>query len=51
MNKQGYHPLEELKVSNDIPPARLSSAEIARTTIEVCVYMFLCMSNQLICNI
>ncbi|AET00265.1 putative FMN-binding split barrel [Medicago truncatula] len=34
MGKQGYHPLEELKVSNDLPPARLSSAEIARTTIE-----------------
>ncbi|XP_061342820.1 uncharacterized protein At3g49140 isoform X2 [Gastrolobium bilobum] len=32
--KQGYHPLEELKVSNDIRPARLSSAEIARTTVE-----------------
>ncbi|KAL5101479.1 hypothetical protein RYX36_005806 [Vicia faba] len=29
-----YHPLEKLKVSNDVPPARLSSAEIARTTIE-----------------
>ncbi|XP_045832664.1 uncharacterized protein At3g49140 isoform X1 [Trifolium pratense] len=34
MNKHGYHPLEELKVSNDVPPARLSSAEIAKTTIE-----------------
>lgn len=43
MGKQGYHPLEELKVSNDLPPARLSSAEIARTTIEVCAYMLLCM--------
>ncbi|XP_050903882.1 uncharacterized protein At3g49140 isoform X1 [Lathyrus oleraceus] len=29
-----YHPLEKLKVSNDVPPARLSYAEIARTTIE-----------------
>lgn len=37
MNKHGYHPLEELKVSNDVPPAKLSSAEIARTTVEVCV--------------
>ncbi|KAK7300216.1 hypothetical protein RJT34_11056 [Clitoria ternatea] len=34
MNEQGYHPLEELKVSNDIRPARLSPAEIARTTVE-----------------
>jgi hypothetical protein len=41
MNKHGYHPLEEVKVSNDVPPARLSSAEIAKTTIEVCAYMLL----------
>ncbi|MED6179781.1 hypothetical protein PIB30_003997 [Stylosanthes scabra] len=34
MNKQGYHPLEELKVSHNTPPARLSSAETARTTVE-----------------
>lgn len=46
-----YHPLEKLKVSNDVPPARLSYAEIARTTIEVCAYMLSCMWNQLICNI
>ncbi|XP_004491268.2 uncharacterized protein At3g49140 isoform X2 [Cicer arietinum] len=34
MSKQGYHPLEELKVSNDIPPAKLSNAQIARTAVE-----------------
>ena len=49
MNKQGYHPLEELKVSRDIRPARLSSAEIARTTVEVCGIF--CMRNQFICNV
>lgn len=36
MSKQGYHPLEELKISHDTRPTRLSSAEIARTTVEVC---------------
>ncbi|KAL1307684.1 hypothetical protein HN51_049580 [Arachis hypogaea] len=34
MNKQGYHPLEELKVSHNTRPARLSPAETARTTVE-----------------
>ncbi|RZB67243.1 uncharacterized protein At3g49140 isoform X1 [Glycine soja] len=34
MDEQGYHPLEELKGSNDIQPARLSPAEIAKTTVE-----------------
>ncbi|KAK7276707.1 hypothetical protein RIF29_17852 [Crotalaria pallida] len=34
MSKQGYHPLEELRVSDDTRPTRLSSAEIAKTTIE-----------------
>ncbi|XP_057441393.1 uncharacterized protein At3g49140 [Lotus japonicus] len=34
MSHQGYHPLEELKVSNDSQPARLSPAVIAKTTIE-----------------
>ncbi|TKY57168.1 hypothetical protein E2542_SST21614 [Spatholobus suberectus] len=34
MNEQGYHPLEELKGSNDFQPARLSPAEIAKTTVE-----------------
>lgn len=42
MDEQGYHPLEELKGSNDIQPARLSPAEIAKTTVEVCAYMLLC---------
>ncbi|RYR45635.1 hypothetical protein Ahy_A07g031449 isoform B [Arachis hypogaea] len=34
MNKQGYHPLEELKVSHNTRPARLSPAETARNTVE-----------------
>lgn len=33
-NEQGYHPLEDLKGSNGIQPARLSPAEIARTAVE-----------------
>ena len=51
MDEQGYHPLEELKGSNDIQPARLSPAEIAKTTVEVCAYMLLCTWNKLICDI
>ncbi|KAF1864165.1 hypothetical protein Lal_00048730 [Lupinus albus] len=34
ISKQGYHPLEELKDSDDVRPTRLSSAEIAKTTVE-----------------
>ncbi|OIW02827.1 hypothetical protein TanjilG_29603 [Lupinus angustifolius] len=34
MSKQGYHPLEELKDSDDTRPTRLSSAEIAKTVVE-----------------
>ncbi|CAJ1971282.1 unnamed protein product [Sphenostylis stenocarpa] len=34
MDKQGYHPLEELKVSDDIKPTRLSPPEMAKTTVE-----------------
>ncbi|KAK7385910.1 hypothetical protein VNO78_31872 [Psophocarpus tetragonolobus] len=34
MDEQGYHPLEELKGSDDIQPARLSPVEIAKTTVE-----------------
>ncbi|XVE81127.1 hypothetical protein DITRI_Ditri15bG0037800 [Diplodiscus trichospermus] len=33
-SKQGYHPLEELKVCKKIRETKLSSAEIARTTLE-----------------
>ncbi|TYH74037.1 hypothetical protein ES332_D05G370100v1 [Gossypium tomentosum] len=33
-SNQGYHPLEELKVSKRIQEIQLSSAEIARTTVE-----------------
>lgn len=51
MSHQGYHPLEELKVSNDSQPARLSPAVIAKTTIEVCIYMLLCIWNWFVCNI
>lgn len=36
MDKQGYHPLEELKGSDDVKPARLSPPEMAKTTVEVC---------------
>ena len=36
MDEQGYHPLEELKGSDDIKPARLSPPEMAKTTVEVC---------------
>lgn len=35
MGKQGYHPLEELKVRRRIRDTKLNSAEIARTTVEV----------------
>ncbi|MBA0776344.1 hypothetical protein Gotri_011349 [Gossypium trilobum] len=34
-SNQGYHPLEELKVCKRIQEIQLSSAEIARTTVEV----------------
>ncbi|XP_020238551.1 uncharacterized protein At3g49140 isoform X2 [Cajanus cajan] len=34
MNEQGYHPLEELRGSTDIQPARLSPTGIAKTTVE-----------------
>ncbi|XP_014505148.1 uncharacterized protein At3g49140 isoform X3 [Vigna radiata var. radiata] len=34
MDKQGYHPLEELKGSDDVKPARLSPPEMAKTTVE-----------------
>ncbi|QCE01601.1 uncharacterized protein At3g49140 isoform X3 [Vigna unguiculata] len=34
MDEQGYHPLEELKGSDDIKPARLSPPEMAKTTVE-----------------
>ncbi|XP_022761725.1 uncharacterized protein LOC111307777 isoform X4 [Durio zibethinus] len=33
-SNQGYHPLEELKVCKRIRETKLSSAEIARTTVE-----------------
>lgn len=33
----GYHPLEELKVCRRTQDHKLSSAEIARTTVEVCL--------------
>ncbi|TYI84348.1 hypothetical protein E1A91_D05G357200v1 [Gossypium mustelinum] len=33
-SNQGYHPLEELRVSKRIQEIQLSSAEIARTTVE-----------------
>ncbi|XP_047181755.1 uncharacterized protein At3g49140 isoform X4 [Vigna umbellata] len=34
MDGQGYHPLEELKGSEDVKPARLSPPEMAKTTVE-----------------
>ncbi|XP_022761724.1 uncharacterized protein LOC111307777 isoform X3 [Durio zibethinus] len=34
LSNQGYHPLEELKVCKRIRETKLSSAEIARTTVE-----------------
>lgn len=39
MANGGYHPLEELKECKKIWDTKLPSAEIARTTVEVC---FLC---------
>lgn len=38
MSNQAYHPLEEVKVSRRIRDTKLTSAEIARTTVEVCAY-------------
>lgn len=38
MSNRAHHPLEELKVSRGIRDTKLSSAEIARTTVEVCAY-------------
>ena len=38
MANGGYHPLEELKASKKIWDAKLTSAEIARTTVEACFY-------------
>ena len=38
MSNQAYHPLEEVKVSRRIRETKLASAEIARTTVEVCAY-------------
>ncbi|KAL9316006.1 hypothetical protein ACSQ67_017007 [Phaseolus vulgaris] len=34
MDEQGYHPLEQLKGSNDTKPARLSPPEMAKTAVE-----------------
>lgn len=42
-SNQGYHPLEDLKVCHNKRQTTLSSVEIARTTVEVCAYMFLCL--------
>ena len=38
MTNRGYHPLEELKVCKKNWETHLTSAEIARTVVEVCVY-------------
>lgn len=38
MSNQAYHPLEEVKVSRRIRDTKLTFAEIARTTVEVCAY-------------
>ena len=35
MSKQAYHPLEEVKDSRRIRETKLTSAEIARSTVEV----------------
>lgn len=37
INDRGYHPLEELKFRKRARDTKLTSAEIARTTVEVCV--------------
>lgn len=34
-SNQGFHPLEEIKVSKRVRITKLTSAEIARTTVEV----------------
>ena len=39
MTNRGYHPLEELKVCKKIRETKLTDAEIARTTVEVRVYL------------
>lgn len=38
---QGYHPLEEVKISKRVRETQLTSAEIARTTVEVCALIVL----------
>ena len=38
MTNGGYHPLEELKVCKKVWETKLTSAETARTTVEVCIY-------------
>lgn len=35
ISDRGYHPLEEVKASKRIRETKLTSAEVARTTIEV----------------
>lgn len=38
ITNQGYHPLEEVKVCKMVRDTKLTSAEIARTTVEVSVF-------------
>lgn len=37
INSRGYHPLEEVKSPKRIRDTKLTPAEIARTTVEVCI--------------
>lgn len=40
VDNRGYHPLEELKVLEKKKDMMLTDAEIARTTVEVIIYLF-----------
>lgn len=45
MTNHGYHALEEVKVCKMVRETKLTSAEIARTTVEVSVFDISCFSN------
>lgn len=38
LNNKGYHPLEDLKVCKRVRNTELTAAEVARTTVEVCIF-------------
>lgn len=46
VGNNGYHPLEELKDCKQVRNTKLTSAEIAKTTVEVPLWNFLIMELE-----